>query len=52
MIGEFVHFDNRVPKEKQAKRRISIVLKRKLSRNVTNCNMESIDKNLIRVNLN
>jgi len=50
MINGFVHFYNRVPKEKRGKRRIFIILKKKLNRNVIN--WETIDENLIRVNLN
>jgi len=50
MIDGFVHFYNRVPKEKREKRRIFIILKKKLNRNIIN--WETIDENLIRVNLN
>jgi len=43
-ISGFVHFYNGMPKEKRANRGVSIVVKKKLSRNVTD--WESIDENL------
>jgi len=49
-IDGFVHFYDGVSKEEQAKKALSILFKRKLSKNIID--QESIDENLIRVNLN
>lgn len=50
MLGPFLHFYSGVPKEKRAKRGISILIKKKYKRNITS--WEAIDENIIKLNIN
>lgn len=50
IIGEFIHFYSGVPKDQRARRGVSILINKKLKKHITD--WESIDENLIRINLN
>lgn len=47
--GGYIHFYSGVPKENRAKRGVSILIKKKFKKNITN--FEAIDERIIKINI-
>jgi len=50
MLGPYLHFYSGVPKEKRAKREVSILVKKRYNRYITT--WEAINENMIKLHMN